>query len=66
MNKFHIEKNVHGEWRDICLPTKDEQLARNICHLKASKDSTVIRVATYDDREEDAHVVCLMSDTGWG
>jgi len=65
MNIYYIERKVDGEWRDVCRPTEHEELARKICHMKASKDSTVIRVATYDDREEDAHVVCLMNDTGW-
>ena len=63
---FHIEKKVDNEWRDICLPTEDEALARSICRMKASKDSTMIRVATYDDREPEAHVVCLMSAGEWG
>ena len=66
MNIYHIERKMDGEWHDVCLPTENEELARNICRMKASKDSTMIRVATYDDREEEAHVVCLMSDTGWG
>jgi hypothetical protein len=65
---YHIEeRHANGvEWRDVCLPTDQEDLARNICHMKAGKSSTMVRVATYDDREPDAHVVCLMSDTGWG
>ena len=33
--------------------------------MKASQSTSMVRVATYDDREEDAHVVCLMNDTGW-
>ena len=57
---YHIEKKVGTEWRDICLPTEDEELARNICRMKASKDSTMIRVVS------DGHVVCLMSAGEWG
>ena len=63
---YHIEEQVDTQWRDICLPTRDEELARSICRMKASKDSTMIRVATYDDREPEAHVVCLMSAGEWG
>ena len=60
MNIYYIERKVDGEWRDVCRPTEHEELARKICHMKASKDSTMIRVSS------DGHVVCLMSDTGWG
>jgi len=63
---YHIEEQVDTEWHDVCRPTEHEELARSICRLKASKDSTMIRVSTYDDREPEAHVVCLMNDTGWG
>ena len=63
---YHIEEQVDTEWRDICNPTENEELARSICRMKASKDSTMIRVATYDDREPEAHVVCLMSAGEWG
>ena len=62
---YHIEERKDNEWRDVCLPTDQEDLARRICHVKAGKSSTMVRVATYDDREEEARVVCLMSDTGW-
>ena len=62
---YHIEKKVGTEWRDLCNPTRNEELARSICRLKASKDSTMIRVATYDDREEEARVVCLMRTGEW-
>ena len=62
---YHIERKSLGEWRDICNPTEHEQLARSICRMKASKDSTMIRVATYDDRETDAHVLYLMSAGEW-
>jgi hypothetical protein len=65
MNLFYIERKDGSEWLDVCLPTKDEELARKICSMKARKDGTRIRVATYDDREAEAQVVCLMSDTGW-
>ena len=65
VNLFHIERKAGSEWLDVCLPTKDEDLARKICHMKASKSSGMVRVATYDDREAEAQVVCLMSDTGW-
>ena len=61
----HIERKVDGEWQDVCRPTEHEELARKICHMKASKDSTTIRVATYDYREPDARLLCLMNDTGW-
>ncbi len=64
-NIYHIERKSLGEWKDICLPTEHEELARNICRMKASKSSAMVRVATYDDREPDANVVCLMNDTGW-
>jgi hypothetical protein len=65
MNLFYIERRDGSEWLDVCLPTEHEDLARKICHMKASKSTSMVRVATYDDREEDAHVVCLMNDTGW-
>ena len=65
MNLFYIERMSLGEWLDVCLPTKDEELARSICRMKACQSSTMVRVATYDDRETDATVVCLMNDTGW-
>jgi hypothetical protein len=62
---YHIERKVDGEWRDICRPTEHEELARKICHMKASNDCITVRVATYDDREPEAHVLCMVSDTGW-
>jgi len=62
---YHIERKVDGEWQDVCRPTEHEELARKVCHMKASKDSTTIRVATYDDREPEARLLCLMNDTGW-
>ena len=62
---YHIERKVHGEWQDVCRPTEHEALARKICHMKACKSSAMVRVATYDDREPDAHVVCLMHATEW-
>jgi hypothetical protein len=65
MNLFYIERMSLGEWKDVCLPTKDEDLARNICSMKARKSSGVVRVATYDDREAEAHVVCLMHAGEW-
>jgi hypothetical protein len=65
MNLFYIERMSLGEWKDVCLPTEHEELARKICHMKAGQSSAMVRVATYDDREPDAHVVCLMNDTGW-
>ena len=65
VNLFYIERMSVGEWLDVCLPTKDEDLARKICHMKASKSTSMVRVATYDDREAEARVVCLMNDTGW-
>ena len=65
MNLFYIERKDGSEWLDVCLPTKDEDLARKICHMKASKESTMVRVATYDDREPEAHVVYLMSMNDW-
>ena len=66
MNLFYIERKVDGEWKDVCHPTKDESLARKICHMDADKHNATVRVATYDDREEDAHVVYLMSVNDWG
>ena len=65
MNIYHIERKVDGEWQDVCLPTRDESLARKICHKDADKHNGMVRVATYDDREPDAHVVCLMHATEW-
>ena len=65
MNLFYIERKDGSEWLDVCLPTKSEDLARKICSMKARKSSGMVRVATYDDREAEAHVVCLMTDTGW-
>ena len=65
MNIFYIERMSLGEWKDVCLPTEHEELARKICHMKASKESTTVRVATYDDRELEAHVVCLVGAGDW-
>jgi len=65
MNIYYIERRDGSEWLDVCLPTKDEDLARSICHMKARKSSGMVRVATYDDRESDAHVVCLMNAGEW-
>ena len=65
MNIYYIERKVDGEWRDVCRPTEHEELARSICRMKASKSSDMVRVATYDDREPDAHVVCLMHAGEW-
>jgi len=65
MNLYYIERKDGSEWRDVCLPTKDEDLARNICSMKARKSSGMVRVATYDDREPDAHVVCLVGAGDW-
>ncbi len=62
---YHMERKVYGEWRDICKPTEHEELARTICRMKACKDNTMIRVATYDDREPDANVLCLMGVSEW-
>jgi hypothetical protein len=65
MNLFYIERKDGSEWLDVCLPTKSEDLARKICHMKASKSSGMVRVATYDDREAEAHVVCLVGAGDW-
>jgi len=67
MNLYYIEKKVGSEWLDVCLPTKDESLARRICYRESTKDSDAcsVRVATYDDREEDAHVIAIACSTGW-
>jgi len=65
MNIYYIERKVDGEWRDVCRPTEHEELARKICHMKASKESTTVRVATYDDREVEARVVCMVSASDW-
>ncbi len=62
---YHIERKVDGEWQDVCRPTEHEELARSICGMKAIKGSTMVRVATYDDREPEAHVVYLMSMHDW-
>ena len=65
MNLFYIERKDGSEWLDVCLPTKDEDLARSICSMKARKSSGMVRVATYDDREVEAHVVCLVGAGDW-
>jgi hypothetical protein len=65
MNLFYIERRDGSEWLDVCLPTEHEELARKICHMKARKSSGVVRVATYDDREAEAHVVCLVGAGDW-
>ena len=65
MNLFYIERKDGSEWLDVCLPTEHEELARNICRMKARKESTTVRVATYDDREAEAHVVCLVGAGDW-
>jgi len=64
---YYIEKKVGSEWLDVCLPTRDESLARRICYRESTKDScgTSVRVATYDDREEDASVIAVACSTGW-
>ena len=62
---YHIERKMDGEWVDVCNPTEHEALARKICHMDADKHNGMVRVATYDDREPDAHVVCLMHATEW-
>lgn len=62
---YHIERKVDGEWRDVCHPTEDESLARRICHMDADKHNVTVRVATYDDRDPEAHVVYLMSVGEW-
>ena len=64
-NIYHIERKSLGEWNDVCLPTRDESLARKICHKDAEKKNGMVRVATYDDREPDAHVVCLKRIGEW-
>ena len=62
---YHIERKSLGEWSDVCYPTTDEKLARDICHMEVRKYSGTLRVATYDDREPDAKVVCMVSGTEW-
>ena len=62
---YHMERKVDGEWIDVCHPTEHEELARKICHMDADKHNGMVRVATYDDREPDAHVVCLMGAGEW-
>ena len=62
---YCIERKVDGEWIDVCLPTRDEKLARDICRMDSVKHNGMVRVATYDDREPDAHVVCLMGAGAW-
>ena len=65
-NIYHIERRSLGEWQDVCHPTRNEELARTICRMDAVKHNGMVRVATYDDREPDAHVVCLMGASEWG
>jgi len=63
---YHIERKSLGEWSDVCYPTKDEKLARDICYMESSKNGPCnIRVATYDDRDEFPNVITFACSTGW-